>query len=287
MPEISSSACLTLADGACWRLEGEGRWAGQLVAGLARVMQLPTGDGRGRLLRLRPGDDMREPGAGYQAAQRFPQVVWPASDVEPVECLIDPQPGAHALLVFMEVARVIAQDAQARGGVLLHAALAEREGAGIVLVGPSGMGKTTTSQRLPPPWQARCDDAVLVVRDREGVYWAHPWPTWSRFAFNGPGGSWQVPVASRLRAIFCLSQAGRDWVEPIGPGQALQLLTGLSEVTGQMPRSSGAVLEEGRRLRLQRFDNLSQLVRTLPVYVLHLSREGAFWNEIERVLDSR
>ena len=44
--------------------------------------------------------------------------------------------------------------------------------------GCSGSGGNNDSW---PPWRSLCDDATLVVRDASGRYWAHPWPTWSRF----------------------------------------------------------------------------------------------------------
>lgn len=279
---MTPCANLALADGRRWRVEGEGIWANQLVASLAWIMRLPVGDGQGRTLRLRSDD--RTPGSDSRAVSPFPRVVWPDDPTQPVECLADAQSGAQALAVLMTLASIFVQDAQGRGGVLLHGALAAREGRGVVLVGPSGMGKSTAARRLPPPWQARCDDTTLVVRDGRGQYWAHPWPTWSQFAFNGPGGSWDVTVASHLDAICCLSQAECDRVEAVGKGGAVHLLVNAAEVNGQMPTAPTLPQDQARQARLQRFDNLCQLARAVPVYLLHISRDGAFWREIEQVV---
>ena len=102
----------------------------------------------------------------------------------------------------------------------MHGALAEENGIGVILAAPGGTGKTTASDRLPAPWRSLCDDTTLVVRDSQGKYWGHPWPTWSRFLEGGPGGTWEVQEAVPLRGVFFLSQAPEDLTEPLGPGHA-------------------------------------------------------------------
>jgi hypothetical protein len=47
----------------------------------------------------------------------------------------------------------------------------------------------------------------------------------------------------------------------------------------------GLFKEEVRALYLERFNNLCALARVIPAHVLHISLTGAFWQEIERVLD--
>ena len=66
-------------------------------------------------------------------------------------CILKPTGnyGAFASLL-MQVSLVIAQHAEGRGGVLLHGALVEKDGVGVVLAGPGGVGKTTASRRLAP-----------------------------------------------------------------------------------------------------------------------------------------
>ena len=58
---------------------------------------------------------------------------------------------SHEMLAFqlMHLSLVICRDAQHRGGVLLHGALAGWNGNGVILAGPGGRGKTTASRRLP------------------------------------------------------------------------------------------------------------------------------------------
>jgi hypothetical protein len=191
------------------------------------------------------------------------------------------------------------------GGVLLHSGLAAfrdqlspspkgggsdrvRSGGegGILLAGRSGVGKSTASRRLPPPWRTLADDMTLVVYDGQGTYWAHPWPTWSRFFGEGKGDgsdTWDVQQAVPLRAIFVLERGETDRAEPLGPGHAVALLAELARQTStQFLR--GLSRDEIAAFNHQRFDNLCALVRAVPAYTLHLSLDGAFWEEIERTI---
>jgi len=184
----------------------------------------------------------------------------------------------------MRLSLILAREAQARGGVLIHGALAERDGMGVILAAPGGTGKTTASNRLPAPWRSLCDDTTLVVRDPQGNYWAHPWPTWSRFLNKGSGGTWDVQNAVPVKGIFFLAQAVEDRVERLGPGHAVSLLV---ECVGQasMSMASGLCKEELRALHLERFNNLCALARVVPAHVLHISLTGAFWQEIAQALE--
>lgn len=199
---------------------------------------------------------------------------------------------------LLRLSTCIGRETLERGGVLLHSALAGwaltgRQVAGtkvkhgVLLAGRSGVGKSTASRRLSSPWRSLADDVTLVVRAADGTYWAHPWPTWSRFfgAEAGTGAdSWDVESAVPLRAIFVLEQGSPSRAEPLGPGHAVALLAELARQT-----SSNAIRAwqagEVIAFNVGRFDNLCALVRAVPAYLLHVSLDGAFWEEMERVLD--
>jgi SynChlorMet cassette protein ScmC len=128
------------------------------------------------------------------------------------------------------------------------------------------------------------------VRDEHNgqeTYWAHPWPTWSWFFgkedYRPGGGSWDMQQAVPLRAIFILEQGEEDQVEPMGPAHALCTLTELAAQTSRH-LLQGLPLDEIAVFNLQRFENLCALVQTVPAYLLHVSRDGAFWEEIEQVI---
>jgi SynChlorMet cassette protein ScmC len=185
---------------------------------------------------------------------------------------------------LLELSLIFAYDAQTRGGVLLHGALAEKDGIGVILAAPGGTGKTTASDRLPAPWRSLCDDTTLVVRDPQGNYWAHPWPTWSRFQRGKSGGTWDVQNAVPLKGVFFLSQAVEDRVESVGPGHAVSLLVSCAEQTSSFI-ARDLSKEETRTLHLERFNNLCALGRVVPAHVLRISLTGAFWQEIEQTLE--
>jgi SynChlorMet cassette protein ScmC len=148
------------------------------------------------------------------------------------------------------------------------------------------VGKSTALRRLPLPWRALADDVTLLIQDDEGTYWAHPWPTWSRFFGEeaGDGGdTWDVQQAVPLRAIFVLEQGKIDRTDPVGPGQAVCLLAELGLQTSTYAMRD-MPLEEVSMFNLERFKNLCALVESVPVHLLDVSLEGAFWKEIEQVM---
>ena len=197
---------------------------------------------------------------------------------------------------LVRLSACIAQQTLPQGGVLLHSGLTAHSDlsgfgnltglGGILLAGRSGVGKSTASARLPHPWRALSDDATLVVCDGQGTYWAHPWPTWSRFFGDEAGDgsdTWDVQRAVPLRAIFVLEQGEEDRVEPLGPGHTLALLAELARQTSTH-LIRGWPLDEMAAFHRQRFENLCALVRAVPAYTLYVSLNGAFWEEMERAI---
>lgn len=184
---------------------------------------------------------------------------------------------------LMELGLLVGSSVESRGGLLLHGALAEKDGQGILLAGPSDVGKTTASRRLPPPWRSRSDDCTLLVRDQDGRYLAHPWPTWSSFLEGDRGQNWDVQASVPLRAIFLLTQSSSDRVTPLRPVEAACMLYEIAEQPWYGLNSEYDKTKL-RKLRSRRFANICELARGIPAYTLHLSRDGAFWEQIEQVL---
>jgi SynChlorMet cassette protein ScmC len=279
-----ASLDLVLADGSRWEIAAEDEQAASIVSQLGGAMQLGMTPGavepsfHGHPCRLVVRVDVHAPvarGTIPLASENGGAVV----------CILSPCDRWGIRYVnLVRLSLVFAREAQARGGVLMHGALAERDGIGVILAAPGGMGKTTASNRLPAPWRSLCDDTTLVVRDPEGIYRAHPWPTWSRFRDGGPGGTWDVQKAVPVKGIFFLAQAEADRVEWVGPGQAAGLLGEFVEQVSTLMAWDGRK-EEIRALHLERFNNVCALVRAVPAYMLHISLTGAFWQEIERALE--
>ncbi len=279
-------ARLALADGSIWDIIAANDRAYDVVSALAKVMQLQSLEKSAQkkshyhtFRRL----TVQVEGHKTDSAQLSTTIHLTIQDEDTVCTLLNNENNEMPALPLMHLSMVICQDAHHRGGVLLHGALAERDGNGVILAGPGGRGKTTVSKRLPNHWQSFCDDTTLVIWDNKGVYWAHPWPTWSTFMFNGSGGTWDVQHAVPLKGIFFLDQAHEDAFEPLGIAQSVCLLNESAEQSSwHMPNCSEK--NALRKLRLLRFDNICALAQTVPSYVLRLSRNGAFWQEIEQAL---
>lgn len=282
-----TSRLLSLADGWRWAIAAENPAAELLVARLGKIMQLPEASapppaGLWRQLSLVAD------GRPQALKASLPLALQAARHGEPASCALETE-GADDDLLFaqvMQLTTLFGADAQPRGGALAHGALAlipGVSGEGILLAAPGGAGKTTASSRLPLPWVSLCDDTTLIVRDAEGTYWAHPWPTWSRFLWGGPGGSWDTPRAVRLRAIFFLEQAPRDQAEQLGAGHtAAALVQSIEQASRLMTRLADHAL--ARVLRLEWLDVACALAQRVPGFRLRITLTGAFWEEIQRSL---
>ncbi len=293
---------LALADGSRWVIDAGDDEAASIVTQLGNAMQLPvrspSASAPRHMIRMsRTGAaepsqhgivrhllvlvDTHNPEAS-PATRHSPL---PFEDADPAVCVLRSLTHREGLFIqLMELSSIFAHDAQTRGGVLLHGALAEKDGIGVILAAPGGTGKTTASDRLPAPWRSLCDDTTLVVRDSQGSYWAHPWPTWSRFLRGESGGTWDVRNAIPLKGLFFLAQAVEDRAEPVGPGHAVSLLVECAGQASQLMTRSLSK-EEVRTLRLEQFNNLCALAQAVPTHVLHISLTGAFWREIEQALE--
>jgi SynChlorMet cassette protein ScmC len=208
----------------------------------------------------------------------------PAPGQNPLVCLLLPGINeAMEIIQMTDLAKMIALETLPAGGLLIHGALAERDGYGVILAAPSGTGKTTASNRLPPPWHALSDDATLVVPDGSGNYIAHPWPTWSRFFDNGPGGSWEVEQGIPLAAVFFLSQSQEDHAEPLNTSEAAAyLMQSVHQIMGA-PARPGCTREESASLCGMELTAVNALVTVIPAFLLRISLTGTFWNEIASV----
>ena len=172
-----------------------------------------------------------------------------------------------------------------RGGLPLHTALAEKQGRGVLLVGTSGTGKSTCCRRLSPPWQARCDDEVLLTWAPDGRYLAHPFPTWSDY-FSPHGTDIiqaQSQEASPLAGIFFIEQSSSDECLPMDPAKALIEIIIASQIV--LDRHLWYCdPKEASSLRAVMFANACKLAHQVPAFHLRVSLTGRFWEQIEAAL---
>jgi SynChlorMet cassette protein ScmC len=266
---VTPSLKLGLANGQRWIIRAVDDESSAIVAELGRIMGLAQGQ-TGRELcvavcRESDQSDLETNGA--------------------VVCrLAAPVDRETGVAQMRRIASQVAREAMARGGLLFHGALAEYKGSGFIMAGPGTVGKSTASRRLPSPWRSLCDDMTLVVRDGQGRFWAHPWPTWSRFLYNGPGGSWDVEHAVPVRAIFFLLQSPTDQLEPVNATQAAALAMESAEELAREVLLELTDADAARMLCSEALSAAKGLAAAVPAYSLKVSLDGRFWEEIERVL---
>ena len=104
-----------------------------------------------------------------------------------------------------------------RGGFLLHAASAIRDGHAFLFAGVSGAGKTTIS-RLAPVDATLLTDEISYVRYHDGKFEACGTPFAGELARAGENSS--APV----KTLFFLEQAPQNRIEPVNPADAVRLL---------------------------------------------------------------
>ena len=211
----------------------------------------------------------------------------PIERADKISCRVSPftTPKKTAFRL-MRISQLVAHSSEINGGLLVHGALIQWKGLGVILAGPGGVGKTTASQRLPRPWRSLSDDTTLIVLSPDGFYWAHPWPTWSRFWQEDMDGSWDVQAAVKLGLICMLSQEKRDRAFPLPIRQAISELVDISGQTFAI-LANGMSKDALRSLNLMRFENATAISKKIPVCRLEISRTGKFWKEIEEFLIPR
>jgi hypothetical protein len=298
---VNPGFSLSLADGSRWLLQAGDPAAAKALAAFAAAARLSP---------AAPGDSGRLLQALTVAQPDSVIPPWPDDPCAPLVCLLNaPADQDELVIAMMRLSLALARAAQSRGGLLLHGALAALpapvgpslpvspaapEGcerarprqSGVILAGPGSAGKTTTSNRLPPPWRSLCDDTTLVVRDTRGQYWAHPFPTWSRFytAGDGIGGSWDIQEAVPLCAIFFLSRSAENSAEtPANWTYALALLTESVEQASRL-MTCGLPRRELPALHREWLANARALAGAVPSHLLHISLTGEFWKEMEGAL---
>lgn len=281
-PIISpKNTTLNLADDSSWTIVEKGKEGAEISGLLAKTMQLQSSPQATQNLLIL---DKRSTTRGAAQPIFSEKTLKSLVENNKITCQLAP-PNDHTTLVvqLLELSQIFCCKAEENGGLAIHGALAEKNGNGIILAGCGDVGKTTASKRLPSPWCSLSDDSSLIVLDKQNNYRAHPWPTWSSLFTEEKVQTWDVQFSVPLKAVFILSQSKTDKVEELGKGQAVCLL---NETVDQASWGLDSTLrdKEKHSLRLQRFDNICKLVRSIPVYLLHISKNGSFWKEIEKVL---
>jgi SynChlorMet cassette protein ScmC len=280
---------LTLSDGSRWRIVGTGSDA-IVVAELARILRLEQRGpyGQPTSAPLDRGSDAGDEFILELQKDNYcpdcpPRHSFLSDGVRDTTTL-----GKYAkqLSNYLYALLPIYKNSIQRGGLPLHAAAAERDGKGVLLAAPSGVGKSTCCLCLPSHWQPLCDDETLVIFDRTESYRAHPFPTWSDYLWKNNGKTWETQYSVPLVGLFFLEQSTTDTVEPLGQGAAAALL---NQSTNEAFHKFWGMLNktEQKRLRITLFDNSCTLAKLLPACRLRVSPHGKFWEKMEHVLERK
>lgn len=153
-------------------------------------------------------------------------------------------------------------------GVMVHACGISYRGRGILFLGTSGSGKSTTAQL----WQGRegvtvLSDDRIVIRPDDGGYriYGTPW--------YGDAGC-EEPGSAPLTAVFILEQAPRNRVQEMTPAAA---------VAQMMVRSFPAMWDRQGLDFAVRF--LSRLAERFPVRRLHFMADPSSTEAVLSTLD--
>ena len=123
----------------------------------------------------------------------------------------------------------------------------------------------------------------LVLAGEQGIYRAHPMPTWSEFLKGSSEKVWYVDNSYSLSATFFLQQDELDEVVPVPKWQASACIYKSAIESGQIGYH-GMAKEDQLQYKERLFDNAYKLARLVPSYNLKMSLNGSFWKEIEKVI---
>ena len=149
-----------------------------------------------------------------------------------------------------------------RGGFLLHAASAIRNGRAFLFAGVSGAGKTTMAS-LAPSDAILLTDEISYVRPENGRYVAFGTPFTGEL--NRSGKNVSAPVA----ALYLLEQAHDNEIASVSPAQACRRL--LENILFFAQDSS---------LVSRVFQTACDFTAAVPVHILRFKKDSSAWDLI-------
>lgn len=152
-----------------------------------------------------------------------------------------------------------------RGGVLFHGAGLRVRGHGVVLFGPSGIGKSTAARNAGDT--VLNDDLVLLLP--LGGRWQVCATPFTNPTQVPPSAGDRLPLAAMCRLV----QSPQVALEPLTGAAALaHLLAGVP------------VLPAEPHLAADLLPRLRSLLRSVPLYILRLRADGDYWDLLCRMV---
>lgn len=150
-----------------------------------------------------------------------------------------------------------------RGGFLLHAASAIRNGKAFLFTGASGAGKTTIA-RLAPSDATLLTDEISFVRKVSDSYMAHGTP------FSGELGKPGENVSALLGAVYVLAKGPDNRIDSLSPAEAARAIL-----------SNLLFFAEDRDLVAAVFHAVCEFVGRVPVLRLTFFPDSRVWESIQ------
>lgn len=152
---------------------------------------------------------------------------------------------------------------------MMHGALLENGGRAVVVSGPSGIGKSTTAQRMSGRFRILADDCLLLCRSGNG-WMARPLPTWSVYLFAKPSlAVCDSRMAYPVSRLLILGRSAAKYT-PLPPEKAL---LGVAPAFTDMIQWYKNRLPEPlcRALRDAALDAAAEAARSIPCGALQLT----------------
>jgi hypothetical protein len=149
-----------------------------------------------------------------------------------------------------------------RGGFLMHAASAIRDGKASLFAGVSGAGKTTIARLAPPDTLLLTDEISYVIR-KNGKYFACGTP------FAGELGKVGVNISAPVEAVFLLNKGSQNRFDNIEQTEAVRSI--LRNIL---------FFAQDHQLVSRVFESACQLVSQVPVHRLTFFPDESVWTII-------
>jgi hypothetical protein len=149
-----------------------------------------------------------------------------------------------------------------RGGFLVHASSAIRNGRAFLFPGVSGAGKTTIA-RLAPPDAALLTDEISYVIPQDGAYFAVGTPFFGELARVGEN------LRAPIECVYLLAKGSENKIEPVVGAEAVRGLLGNILFFARDPEFVKQV-----------FDAAVDFAGRVPVRRLTFAPDARVWNLI-------